>query len=161
MIDGYDNGIKYMDDHIGMIFQKLEEQKIMDEVVIIITSDHGENMGQLGIYGEHGTADQGTCRIPMIIRWPGYQQNHVDNGLHYHLDLLPTIADILGNEHAPNWDGSSFSSTLQRGEDNSHDYLVVSQCAHVCQRSVRFDDWLYIRTYHDCLLYTSDAADEG
>ena len=149
MIDGYDCGIKYMDDHLGLIFQQLENQGIMDDVIIILTSDHGENMGELGIYGEHGTADQGTCHIPMIIRWPGNKQGHVDHGLHYHLDLPPTIAEMVGREPASNWDGTSFASTIQKGNDNGRDYLVISQCAHVCQRSVRFGDWLYIRTYHD------------
>jgi len=121
----------------------------MDEVIIIITADHGENMGELGIYGEHGTADQGTCRIPMIIRWPGYQKNHVDEGLHYHLDILPTIAEMVGKEPAKSWDGRSFATTLTNGEETGRDFLVISQCAHVCQRSVRFGEWLYIRTYHD------------
>jgi hypothetical protein len=36
-----------------------------------------------------------------------------------------------------------------QGEDCGRDSLVISQCAHVCQRSVRFGPWLYIRTYHD------------
>ncbi|MBS4221146.1 sulfatase [Bacillus sp. FJAT-49711] len=149
MIDGYDCGIKHMDDHVGMIFAELEKQGIKDEVIIIITADHGENMGELGIYGEHGTADQGTCRIPMIIRWPGCQQGHVDQGLHYHLDLLPTIAELAGKDPAESWDGRSFASSLTEGKDTGRDFLVISQCAHVCQRSVRFGEWLYIRTYHD------------
>lgn len=149
MIDGYDCGIRYMDSHLGLIFDRLEQQGIMDEVVIIITSDHGENMGQLGIYGEHGTADQGTCRIPMIVRWPGAAQGHVDHGLHYHLDLLPTLAELLEQQPVPDWDGQSYASVIRSGAESGRDYLVVSQCAHVCQRSVRFGDYLYIRTYHD------------
>jgi choline-sulfatase len=149
MIDGYDCGIRYMDENIGTIFSLLEQKGVMEDLVIIITADHGENMGELGIYGEHGTADQGTCRIPMIIRWPGMQQGTVDQGLHYHLDLPPTIAELLGRAPVPSWDGSSYASVLKTGEESGRDYLVVSQCAHVCQRSVRFEDWLYIRTYHD------------
>ncbi|GGH80173.1 arylsulfatase A-like enzyme [Pullulanibacillus pueri] len=149
MIDGYDTGIRHMDHHIGQLFEQLEKQGLMEDLVIIITADHGENVGELGIYGEHGTADQGTCRIPMIIRWPGAVHGHVDEGFHYHLDLPPTIAEMLGKEPAPSWDGQSYAPVLQKGEDAGREFLVVSQCAHVCQRSVRFGDWLYIRTYHD------------
>ncbi len=149
MVDGYDCGIRYMDEHIGRLLQQLEQQGVLDDTIIIVTADHGENMGELGIYGEHGTADQGTCRIPMIIRWPGMKQGHEDNGLHYHLDLLPTLADMLGSEAKPSWDGTSYADALKEGRDQSRPYVVVSQCAHVCQRSVRFKDWLYIRTYHD------------
>lgn len=149
MIDGYDMGIRYMDEHIGLLFQELSAQGVMDDLIVIITADHGENMGELGIYGEHGTADQGTCRIPMIIRWPGLQSDHVDDGLHYHLDLVPTLAELLGAPSSSSWDGQSYAAALRTGESCGRDYLVVSQCAHVCQRSVRFGDWLYVRTYHD------------
>lgn len=149
MIDGYDCGIRYMDTHIGQIFDALRKQGVMDDLAIIISSDHGENMGELGIYGEHGTADHGTCRIPMIIRWPGAKAGHVDNSLHYNLDLCPTLAELFGGKPAPCWDGQSFAKALKGEGGNGHDYLVLSQCAHVCQRSVRFGQWLYVRTYHD------------
>lgn len=149
MIDGYDCGIRYMDEHIGKLFQALEEQQVMDDLIIVITADHGENMGELGIYGEHGTADQGTCRIPMILRWPGKIKPHVDRGLHYHLDLGPTLAELFGVQPMPSWDGQSYASSILQQSGAGRDYLVLSQCAHVCQRSVRFGDWLYIRTYHD------------
>ncbi|MFB9758458.1 sulfatase family protein [Ectobacillus funiculus] len=149
VIDGYDCGVRHMDDHIGRIFQALEEKGVMDDLIVIITADHGENLGELGIYGEHGTADQATCRIPMIIRWPGMTQGRVEHGLHYHLDLLPTVAELLGKEPRESWDGTSYVEALRGSQASGRDYLVVSQCAHVCQRSVRFDNWLYIRTYHD------------
>ena len=148
MIDGYDCGIRYMDEHIGRIFKALEKDNEMDDLLIIITADHGENMGELGIYGEHGTADQFTCRVPMIVSGSGILKNHVDKGLHYSLDLAPTLAEMFNEPVKPSWDGQSYASAL-KGNDCGRDYLIVSQCAHVCQRSVRFGAWLYIRTYHD------------
>jgi arylsulfatase A-like enzyme len=149
MIDGYDTGIRYVDDQIGIILGLLEQAGVIDDVAIIVTADHGENQGELGIYGEHATADQGTCRIPMIFRWPGGKQGHVDRGLHYHLDLAPTLAELYRKQSRPSWDGRSYAKTITEGADSGRDYLVISQCAHVCQRSVRFGDWLYVRTYHD------------
>ncbi len=44
-IDGYDTGIRYMDDHIGQVLEVLEEQGVLDETVILISGDHGENQG--------------------------------------------------------------------------------------------------------------------
>lgn len=149
MIDGYDTGIKYMDSHIGQLFEELERQGVMDDLAIIISADHGENLGEFGIYGEHATADYPTCRIPMIIRWPNGRPGHTDDGLHYNLDLLPTLANLLQKRAGTSWDGQSFASSITDGECNGRDYLVVSQCAHVCQRCVRFGPWMYIRTYHD------------
>lgn len=149
MIDGYDCGIKYLDKHLGKIFSALKEKKIFEDLIIIISADHGENLGELGIYGEHGTADHATCRIPMIIRWPEGVKGTVDQNFHYQLDLAPTLAELL-NEKAPAaWDGKSYANTVLKGEDSGRDQLIISQCAHVCQRSVRFGNWLYMRTYHD------------
>ena len=148
-IDGYDCGIRYMDEHIGRIFSALDEQGVLDDLAIIITSDHGENLGELGLYAEHAAADSITCRIPMIVRWPGCKPGHVDNGLHYQLDLGPTLADLLGKERLPAWDGESYASAITDGRECGREYLVVSQCAHTCQRGVRFREWLYMRTYHD------------
>ncbi len=149
-IDGYDCGIAYMDSHIGHLFDALEAKGVMDDLVVIISSDHGENHGELGIYKEHATADQATCRIPMIIRWPGRgQAGHVDTGLHHNLDLAPTLAEMLDQPRQEAWDGQSYAAALTEGADCGKAFAVISQCCHVCQRSVRMGDWLYIRTYHD------------
>jgi len=148
-IDGYDCGIRYMDAHIGQLFAALEEAGVMDDLAIIISADHGENLGELGLYAEHGTADAITCRIPLIVRWPGGRQGAVDGGLHYNLDLAPTLAELLDQPPKPRWDGASFAPAILRGADCGREYLVLSQNCHVCQRSVRWGPWLYMRTYHD------------
>ncbi|MCK5757562.1 MAG: sulfatase [Clostridiales bacterium] len=149
MMDGYDCGIKYMDSHIGQIFDHLKEMGVWEETAIIISADHGENMGELGIWGEHATADGITPKIPMIIKWPDKLKGTVDDGLHYNLDLAPTIAALLNQDCMPSWEGQSYKGALDDGSDCGRSELILEQCAHVCQRSVRFDDWLYMRTYHD------------
>ncbi len=149
VIDGYDCGIAYMDSHIGQLFQALAAQGVLDDLAILISADHGENFGELGIYSEHATADYPTCRIPLIVRWPGGQVGAVDRGLHYNLDLAPALADLLGQPPSPTWDGQSFAPAILQGVEAGRAALVLSQCAHVCQRSARWGDWLYLRTYHD------------
>ena len=71
MFDGYDTGVRYVDHHIGRILERLATLGIEDEVGVIITADHGETLGELGIYCDHQTADHQVARVPMIIRWPG------------------------------------------------------------------------------------------
>ena len=150
-IDGYDTGIRYMDDHIGMILDALREQGVIEETIIIVSADHGENQGELNVYGDHQTADHITSRVPLIIRWPGLPGGRVDRGLHYNVDLPPTISDMLGARIPAGWDGQSFAETIQTGTGAGRDYLVVSQCAWSCQRAIRFGPWIVIRTYHDGL----------
>lgn len=149
VFDGYDCGIRYADSLVGQILDTLKAQGIYDDTAVIITSDHGENMGEQGIYSEHGTADMPTCHIPFIVKWPGMKKGICDKGFHYSLDFLPTAADLLGVDRCSNWDGISFAETLKTGEEKGRDSLVISQMAHVCQRSARFGQWLYTRTYHD------------
>ena len=149
IFDGYDCGIRYADMLIGQLFNCLKAQGIYEDTAIIVTSDHGENMGELAIYSEHGTADMPTCHIPFIMKWPKGQKGISDKGFHYNLDLLPTVADLLGVEHFEHWDGESYAKIVTDGEAAGRDGLVISQMAHVCQRSARFGDWLYMRTYHD------------
>lgn len=150
MMDGYDTGILYMDKCIGQLIDMLKGYGVYEDTAIIITADHGENMGELALYGEHATADEITTRIPMVIKWPGAGKNVALEGKRYNLDLVPTVAELLDIPASKYWDGQSYAKELL-GEksDEGRPYLVVSQCAHVCQRGVRFGDYLYVRTYHD------------
>jgi len=147
-VDGYDIGIKYADDHVGELLALLEKKGVLDDTVIIVSADHAENMGELNVYGDHQTADHATCRIPLIIKGPGITSG-ADEALHYNVDLAPTIMELAGGEPSEIWDGQSFLSTLKDGTSNGRPYLVISQCAHSCMRSVRWEDWMLIRTYHD------------
>ncbi len=146
-IDGYDTGIRYADEHIGMMLKQLADMNVLNDTIIIVSSDHGENQGELNVYGDHQTADYWTCRVPLVIAGPGIQEGHVDKGFHYQLDLAPTLADMVGVEPADQWDGQSFLPVLTQGLQAGRPYIVVSQGAWSCQRSVRFDKWMLVRTY--------------
>jgi arylsulfatase A-like enzyme len=150
-INGYDTAVKYVDDRIAWMVRQLKDAGVYEDTAIIISADHGENQGELGIYGEHATADQATCNIPMIIKWPGGRIGAIDTGLHYHLDWAPTLMDLLRRDKPEAWDGASYAGAIVDGAGpaDGREQLILSQCCHVCQRSVRFDRWLYIRTYHD------------
>lgn len=149
-MDNYDCGIKYTDDQVGKIVELLKKQGIYDDVCIIITADHGENIGELGLYAEHATADEPTCHIPMIIKWVGGASGIVDKAFHDNTDLCPTVTDLLGLEVPSyyHYDGKSYADTVLNGTVCGRENVVLTQCAHVCQRSARFDDYVYIRTVH-------------
>jgi arylsulfatase A-like enzyme len=70
-VDGYDTGIHYMDDHVGRMLDEIESHGVLEDTAIVVSADHGENQGELGIYGDHMTADHVTSRVPLIVRWPG------------------------------------------------------------------------------------------
>ncbi len=148
-VDGYDCGIAYADLWIGRLFEALEAQGVLDETVILITSDHGENMGELNVIGDHATADHITSRVPMILRWPGIGDGpRVDRGLYNQCDIGATLVELVGATAPAHWDAIGFAEDFRAGRDGGRDYAVFSQNAWSCQRSVRWDDWVLIRTYH-------------
>lgn len=156
MFDGYDTGVLYADQHIGEIITLLKDQGLYDDTAILISGDHGENLGELNIYGDHQTADEHTCHVPAILKWPGVtdeRAGQVDTALHYQFDLAATSIELLGAEVPANWHGISRAEALRGGEQLGHDALVLSQAAWTCQRSFRFRDksreLLCIRSYHD------------
>ena len=151
-LDLYDDAVRFTDDNIGEILDYLRAAGLYDEqLAIIITSDHGEDLGEMGVYGEHGMADEPVCHIPLIVRWPGAQAGAAVQGFYDNTDLLPTVRELLGTKV---WggrycgDGQSFAPRLFGRTAAAKPFAVLTQCAHVCQRSVRFGDYLYVRTIH-------------
>ncbi len=145
-IDAYDTGIHYADMWAGKLLAKLDELGIADDTAILISSDHGENQGELNIYGDHHTADSITSRVPCILKWPGLPFGVAD-GLCYQGDVAATILQLLGAEVPAGWDWRGSAEAVRAGESCGRDYLVISQMAWSCQRSVRWDKWLMMRTY--------------
>ena len=149
-IDGYDTGIRYADMWLGKILDKLEELEIMDDTLIFVSSDHGENQGELSVFGDHQTGDHITNRVPLIVWHPKGLggRGRVDRGLLYQFDWAATLIDLCGGEVPDSWDGESFLEAFGEEEACGRDSLVVANCAWVCQRSARWDDYLLIRSYH-------------
>ena len=162
MFDGYDTGIRFTDDHLALVLDKLDQLGIRDDTAIILSADHGENLGELNIYGDHQTADQITTHIPLIIHWPGVtdtpaNRGRLDPGLLYANDWAATCLELCGIDVPGGWDGRSFATDLLSAQPQGRGHLVVSQGAWSLQRGLCFrhplngsdKDWILIRSYHD------------
>lgn len=149
-IDGYDIGIRYADTHVGYLVDALKAAGIYDDTIIMISADHGENQGELNVWGDHQTADDSTCRVPLIVRWPGLTDTpRVDGALHYHFDWAATLIELAGGQVPGIWDGQPFTTAFQAGQVRGRDMLVTSQGAWAVQRGMRFANYMCLRTYHD------------
>ncbi len=147
-IDGYDVGVRYADEHIGRLLNELADLGVLDETAVIVSADHGESLGELNVWGDHQTADPITCRVPLIVRWPGIAPG-VDGGLHYQYDWAATLVELAGGEVPERWDGRPFTRGFREGRTEGRPFLVTSQGTWSCQRAVRFDRYVCLRTYHD------------
>jgi len=174
-VDGYDVGVYNADLGVGQIVAWLKEQGVYEDTAILVTADHGEDLGELGRYSEHGCADYPVTRLPLVVKWPGGQTGASKiGGLHYNTDLIPTLMQLLGAENihipfevhlknmfGPNYrqiylgllmeryDGKSFANSILTGSEDGYEYLVVTCATHAVQRAVIFDGYIFIRTYHD------------
>lgn len=148
MFDGYDTGVLMADAYVGRLLELLADLDVDGDTAVMLSSDHGEALGELNVYGDHQTADAVTTRIPMILRWPGLEPG-VRRALHYQIDVAATLLDLLGVRVPGRWHGRSFRDALVAGTDAGREALVVSQAAWACQRGVRFEDWFYLETRHD------------
>ncbi len=146
-VDGYDGAIRYMDDQIGQLFATLADHGVLDDTAIVISADHGEAMGEQGIYGDHVCAGEAVHNIPMIVRWPGGAQSATYDGLLYNVDFHPTLCELLGLPIPSGWDGASFAAAVRGEQWVGRPYLVWDHALYSCQRAVRTPDWLFIRTY--------------
>lgn len=152
--DGYDLGVRYADFWVGRLIDTLKQVGLFEDAMIMVSADHGENLGELNVWGDHHTADQFTCRIPLIVRLPrGAGAGWVDRGLHYQFDWAATLIELAGGRVPGSWDGVPFTAEFRAGRAACRDFIITSQGAWSCQRGVRFErdgrGYLCLVTYHD------------
>lgn len=108
----YDGEVAYVDHVLGSFFQSLTELGIMDKTLIILTSDHGESLGDHGEKTHGMLAYNSTLWVPLILLKPGEKRGTSD--IHVsHVDIFPTICDALGIERPDYLQGISLLPVLR------------------------------------------------
>lgn len=96
--DNYFNCIRDSDRHIARLIQELEELDLLDNTIIVMTSDHGDHVGAHQLVGKGATAYREQVHVPLIIRHPDYTQSagKLCQALSCHLDIVPTLLSFTG-----------------------------------------------------------------
>ena len=103
-IDRYDDEVLYTDYSVGLVLNKVRELGLWDDTVIIVTSDHGEDLNLHGIW-QHGTLHESTITVPLIIRDPQHlPQGERVSSLVGHVDNLPTILEYFPHQDRPHFE---------------------------------------------------------
>jgi arylsulfatase A-like enzyme/Flp pilus assembly protein TadD len=122
----YAGEIAYMDAELGKLFSFLENSKRLESTLLIITGDHGESLGEHGEF-EHGFfAYNSTVHIPLIICLPGARHRTVQT-LVSHVDIFPTVCDILGGAPPPRLAGMSLLPMLNGGTEVERPVYIESK----------------------------------
>jgi arylsulfatase A-like enzyme len=92
----YDAGVGYLDASLGTLFERLRRGGLWDQLMVIVTSDHGEEFAEHGGYG-HETLHEEVLRVPLIVKWPGGQRaGEVNQAPRSGIDLAPTLLQAAG-----------------------------------------------------------------
>jgi arylsulfatase A-like enzyme len=93
----YDGEIEYLDHHLGKLFDTLKQWGILDNTLLIITSDHGESFNEHEVWTHGNRLYQEQIHVPLIVRYPKLvPANHIDTkNIVQLVDLMPTILDVL------------------------------------------------------------------
>lgn len=107
----YEGEVAYVDFALGKLFSYLEASGLFDRTLVVLTADHGESLG------EHGEATHGyfaynsSLWVPLIVAAPGKKAGRVDQNV-CHIDIFPTVCDVLGLEKPEVLQGISLEPAL-------------------------------------------------
>lgn len=164
----YDGAIAYLDARIEELLSCLRQREMLEETVVIITSDHGDNFGDHGLMGHELGLYDSLLRIPLIIRCPSLFPAgwRVTEQVQL-LDVFTTILEILGHEGV---ETQGYSLLPERVKANPRRFTVAEQ-SHpsfevFTKRFPEFDLSPYdrelraIRTEDYKYIWASDGRDE-
>jgi hypothetical protein len=146
--DLYDAELKWTDQQVGRLLDELKRLPSDDHTIIIITSDHGEGMGEhpnAVAVGTHGTAlYTELLHVPLIFYIPNLPPKQI-GGAVSNLDIIPTIAQITGIDVKDlSFEGKSLVPQLFYGKED-HDRIVFSETnAPSPERAAVSESWKLI-----------------
>ncbi|MGD0722478.1 MAG: choline-sulfatase [Roseiarcus sp.] len=160
----YFGAISYVDDNLGRLTAALRATGLADDTVVIFLGDHGEMLGERGMWFKM-TFFEGSARVPLVIAAPRrFAPRRVAASVSL-VDLLPTLVDLAGgdsNELAGGIDGRSLLSHL--AGEAGHDEVIGEYCAEGAIAPIvmiRRERWKFVHSAPDPDQLYDLAADPG
>jgi len=114
----YDGCTREFDDCVGKILAALDRNGLADNTIVIVTADHGDDHYEPGVTLGHGLTFNGGLqanRVPMIVHVPGAAPQVIPETVRL-IDVVPSIADLVGQDKSTTWQGQSFAGWIRRTE---------------------------------------------
>lgn len=134
--------ISHMDTQVGRIINTLRSLGLMENTIIVFTSDHGLALGSHGLLGKQNLYEH-SMKSPFLITGPGIPVNKQSDAMVYLLDIYPTLLDLIGMPAMDSVDGTDFAPIVrgERAETRNTIYTTFTKN----MRAVRDDRWKLIR----------------
>lgn len=121
----YAAGVTQADAMIGELLDELERLGVLDETLVVVTSDHGESLGEGGLW-EHGHLVQTNLQVPLILAHPGLlPADRRTDALVETVDLFPTVSELFGLELPPGIDGRSLVPLIEGRSEAVREYAYA------------------------------------
>ncbi len=119
----YDAEIAFVDECVGRLRERLEDDRLLERTIVVITSDHGEALGEHGELTHALLLYDSTLRVPLIIRCPEAMGLRSRVGTQVRtIDLAPTIMELLGMTFPAWWQGKSIVGPMRGVERPTEDH---------------------------------------
>ena len=140
----------WADNQIGKVLAALRmHPDVAENTIIIYSSDHGENMGEHGMWWKNCMFEQ-SSRVPLVISWPKrWQGRQRRSGASSHMDLVQTVVEMAGGHAPDDWNGQSMLHRMDDAHAHWKDYAVTEYYAHNTASGyvmIRQGEWKYV--YH-------------
>lgn len=113
--DLYDGEVAYTDHELGRLLQGLRERGLLERMIVVVLSDHGEEFAEHGAY-QHDQLHTETLRVPLLVRLPGGRLGGTRvRGTTSLLDVMPTLLDLLGLQGPDTMTGRSLVPAMLSG----------------------------------------------
>jgi choline-sulfatase len=119
--------VTQLDAALGDLFQGMKERELMDNTIIVFTSDHGDNLGEHGKFYK-GSMLEGSVRVPLMVYWPGHhlKGRKIISDNVSHVDLVPTLLKAAGIE-PPEYMAGRNMMPLMKGRETWEDHSVYAE----------------------------------
>jgi len=156
--DLYDAEVAYLDFEIGRVFEHLESEGLLEDTMVVLFGDHGENMTEHDAWFDHAGLYDSVTHVPLIMWAPGRIPAVESSAMVTLTDVMPTVLETLELPAADGIDGRSLFP-LMRGEVQDHrDAVMLSEATWQAARGVRTPDWKYIR-FLQTTIYGRDGVE--
>jgi len=138
-----------LDREIGVVLDALDRTPFAADTVVIYTSDHGENMGEHGLWWKNSMFDT-SCRVPLIVSWPQrWKPAQRRAAVCSLLDVVQTVVDVAQGCAPEDWNGDSLAPLLDDPSYAWKDHAVSEYYGHNVASGyamIRAGEWKYC--YH-------------
>jgi arylsulfatase A-like enzyme len=143
----YNGEVTFHDQHMGEFIDALKRENLLNDTLLIITNDHGEELMEHGRAGHGHSLYDELLRAPIVIHYPPMFPPGANPEVIESVDLAPTVVDALGLKPLKDAEGTSLVN-LMAGKSVKQPSYAISEFLNG-QRSVRVGRWKFIRTPGD------------